>query len=392
MLLVPHAGRDTAARPHPWRPMPKNNTYRAILADLDDWDAYLQAESGLPGPRGNLELAQAVADVGNPAIFQRYAAITAEEAPSNTPGEFLAFCGVVGLGRLVAEGHHELLPTLRHHASDPRWRLREAVAMALQRLGDADMDRLLAEMRCWAQGSPLEQRAAAAALCEPRLLAQPAHARATLDILDAISIPVRPTHYLTIHPRVRRMTRLGQEELCDAPEFLEAMDRFTDWCGEDYVFLTWGCDDVSVLQQNVDFFQFQRPLPKMYDIQRLYAQVQGLKANQQKGLKSAMEQLEIQEDEDRSFHNAMHDAYYTALVLKKLPDPSAVLAFEEQPREFCHNPKRSRVRINQTVPSVAAALASPAIQTPECPTCKKPTLLQTEVIPQAVGKYTALSK
>ncbi len=170
--------------------MPKTNTYRAILADLDDWDAYLQAESGLPGPRGNLELAQAVADVGNPAIFQRYAAITAEEAPSNTPGEFLAFCGVVGLGRLVAEGHHELLPTLRHHASDPRWRLREAVAMALQRLGDADMDRLLAEMRCWAQGSPLEQRAAAAALCEPRLLAQPAHARATLDILDAITASI----------------------------------------------------------------------------------------------------------------------------------------------------------------------------------------------------------
>ena len=170
--------------------MPKTNTYRAILANLDDWDAYLQAESGLPGPRGNLELAQAVADVGNPAIFQRYAAITAEEAPSNTPGEFLAFCGVVGLGRLVAEGHHELLPTLRHHASDPRWRLREAVAMALQRLGDADMDRLLAEMRCWAQGSPLEQRAAAAALCEPRLLAQPAHARATLDILDAITASI----------------------------------------------------------------------------------------------------------------------------------------------------------------------------------------------------------
>jgi inhibitor of KinA sporulation pathway (predicted exonuclease) len=212
------------------------------------------------------------------------------------------------------------------------------------------------------------------------------------DILDAISIPVRPTHYLTIHPRVRRMTRLGQEELCDAPEFMEAMDRFADWCGEDYVFLTWGCDDVSVLQQNIDFFQFQRPLPMMYDIQRLYAQALGLKANQQMGLKSAMEQLEIQEDQDRSFHNAMHDAYYTALVLKKLPDPSAVLAFEEQPRKFCHTPKRSRVRITQTVPSVAAALASPAIQTPECPTCKKPTLLQTEVIPQAVGKYTALSK
>ena len=170
--------------------MPKTDTYRAILADLDDWDAYLLAESGLPGPRGNLELAQAVADVGDLARFQRYAAITAHRAPTNTPGEFLAFCGVVGLGRVVAEGQHELLPTLRRHASDPRWRLREAVAMALQRLGDADMDRLLAEMRGWTQGSPLEQRAAAAALCEPRLLTQPAHARATLEILDAITATI----------------------------------------------------------------------------------------------------------------------------------------------------------------------------------------------------------
>jgi hypothetical protein len=172
--------------------MPKIDAYRAILRDLDDWDAYLLAETGLPGPRGNLELAQAVADIGDPARFQRYAAITAEQAPTNTPGEFLAFCGVVGLGRLVAEGQHELVPTLRRHASDPRWRLREAVAMALQRLGYDDMDRLLAEMRSWAQGSPLEQRAAAAALCEPRLLAQPAHARATLEILEAITATIPP--------------------------------------------------------------------------------------------------------------------------------------------------------------------------------------------------------
>ena len=42
--------------------------------------------------------------------------------------------------------------------------------MALQRLGDVDMAQLLAEMRDWAEGTPLEQRAAAAAICEPRLL------------------------------------------------------------------------------------------------------------------------------------------------------------------------------------------------------------------------------
>lgn len=114
----------------------------------------------------------------------------AAEAPTNTPQEFLAFCGVVGLGRLVAEGRHDLLLALRRHASDPRWRMREGVAMALQRWGRVDMDGLLAEMAVWSLGTPPEQRAAAAALCEPALLGNPAHAERTLQILDAITASV----------------------------------------------------------------------------------------------------------------------------------------------------------------------------------------------------------
>jgi hypothetical protein len=43
---------------------------------------------------------------------------------------------------------------LRTLAADPRWRIREGVAMALQRWGDADMDGLLAEMAVWATGNP----------------------------------------------------------------------------------------------------------------------------------------------------------------------------------------------------------------------------------------------
>ena len=167
--------------------MGKSADYRARLQTLDHWDPFLLQESGLPGPRGNLELAQIVADAGDRALFLRYAAYTADLAPVNSPYEFLAFCGVVGLGRLLAEGDTALLPVLRHHASDARWRVREAVAMALQRLGDADMERLIAAMQEWSAGSYLEQRAAAAALCEPRLLARPEHARAVLHILDRIT-------------------------------------------------------------------------------------------------------------------------------------------------------------------------------------------------------------
>jgi hypothetical protein len=133
----------------------------------------------------NPEKARGRAPVG--INFRRYIAYTADKAPTNSPYEFLAFCGVVGLGRLLAEGDTDLLEILRRCASDPRWRIREAVATALQRLGDVNMEWLIAAMRDWGQGTPLEQRAAAAALCEPRLLGQAQAARATLEILDQIT-------------------------------------------------------------------------------------------------------------------------------------------------------------------------------------------------------------
>jgi hypothetical protein len=64
--------------------------------------------------------------------------------------------------------------------------------MALQSVGDADFERLLAEMKTSAGGTRLEQRAAAAALCEPRLLI-PERVGDVLDVLDDItsSIPDR---------------------------------------------------------------------------------------------------------------------------------------------------------------------------------------------------------
>jgi hypothetical protein len=170
--------------------MSKITQYQYILSKLTTWDEYLLKESGLPGPRGNLELAQAVANLGDRALFLRYLGYTVEIAPVNSPYEFLAFCGAVGLGRLLAEGDLSVFPTLRNLASDPRWRMREAVAMALQRLGDVNMPCLLEEMAIWCLGSPYEQRAAAAALCEPRLLNLPEVNHQVLDILDRITASI----------------------------------------------------------------------------------------------------------------------------------------------------------------------------------------------------------
>ena len=168
-----------------------NDDYRAELRRLDKWEPFLLRESNLPGPRANLELVWAVAHEGECGRFERLLVWDADRAPSGSREEFLAVCGTVGLGSLLAAGERKPLARLRRLASDPRWRVREGVAMALQLWGDADMETLLAAMADWSRGSPYEQRAAAAGLCEPRLLRVKRHAQRVLRLLDAITASIR---------------------------------------------------------------------------------------------------------------------------------------------------------------------------------------------------------
>jgi hypothetical protein len=168
----------------------KTEAYRQTLRTLRNWDQFLMKESGLPGPRANLELVQAVADEGTLDLFQRYLTYTPDRASTNSPEVFLTVCGVVGLGRLLAEGDRAQLAVLRDCANDPRWRVREAVAMGLQRWGDTDMPALSKAMNNWEKGTLLERRAAAAALCEPRLLKEPQHAKRVLKLLDTITTSI----------------------------------------------------------------------------------------------------------------------------------------------------------------------------------------------------------
>jgi hypothetical protein len=170
--------------------MSKSEEYQKRLAGLNDWMPYLRKQSGLPGPRGNLELAAVVAAQASPHQIEALLSIPREQAPENTANVFLVFCGVSALGRLAARGDDRQLARLRGYASDPRWRIREAVAIGLQNLGDARPDDLLREMHMWRQGNWYEKRAAAAALAEPRLLKEPRMAAAVLKILDAITADI----------------------------------------------------------------------------------------------------------------------------------------------------------------------------------------------------------
>jgi hypothetical protein len=170
--------------------MSKVEEYREHLQSLDDWDAFLMQESRLPGPRANLELAYAAGLEGTEEQFLRWASLDPEEAPANTPEEFLAVCGVLGLGYLAARGEGEYFSLLRDRASDPRWRIREAVALGLQKYAQASMEQLLVMMEDWSKGTPLERRAVVATLCEPGLLVDQRYSKRIIDIIDEITASI----------------------------------------------------------------------------------------------------------------------------------------------------------------------------------------------------------
>ncbi|MGD8633602.1 MAG: hypothetical protein PVF85_08550 [Anaerolineales bacterium] len=167
--------------------MTKVETYRKKLRTLVSWEAYLLDESRLPGPRANLELAFAVALEASEEQLIRYAELDPDEAARDTKEEFLAVCGVIGLGYLAARHQGQHFDMLRRCASDPRWRIREAVALGLQKYGEDHFEKLLEMMVDWSRGSLLEKRAAIATLCEPKLLREEKNALRVMELLDSVT-------------------------------------------------------------------------------------------------------------------------------------------------------------------------------------------------------------
>ena len=165
----------------------KREAYGARIEAGEDPEAIALTESGLPGPRGNLELVGALGDVASAEALIRWASLGPEAVGGDEPRTVLVVGGLDGLGRLLAEGRSDVLPLLRMRAGDPRWRVREGVAMALQRWADHDAAAAFDLAGRWAADDPYLQRAAVAGVCEPRLLkAAPMAARA-VRLLDDVT-------------------------------------------------------------------------------------------------------------------------------------------------------------------------------------------------------------
>lgn len=139
---------------------------------VEEWATLLDANSGLPGPRANTAMAAAFAVVADESALL---------ALGTRDDEFTAMCVATAYGARADES--EYAAAALRAASDGRWRVREGVAMGLQLLGDRDFARLTEIVTGWAESNdPLVQRAAVAAICEPRLLRSPASAAVPVGV------------------------------------------------------------------------------------------------------------------------------------------------------------------------------------------------------------------
>lgn len=165
------------------------HNYTQELCELGNpaaWMEYILKRSGLPGPRGNLELAYAVADAASEPIAEALVASDEICPAENTPEMFVVFCGVVWMGK-NSDYHPKYRVIVRKYASDSRWRMREAVPIGLQLWGRQHLNSLMDELDTWVDGNFYEQRALAASLCEPALLKSKLVAIQVLQLLDKIT-------------------------------------------------------------------------------------------------------------------------------------------------------------------------------------------------------------
>lgn len=202
---------------------------------------------------------------------------------------------------------------------------------------------------------------------------------------------IAPANYRTLHPRISRITGIRQDDLADAPDFAEAFARFVAWCGDDFVLTTWGNDDISVLHQNIAFFVKGHPLPPVYDLQRLFGEITGETKNRA-GLKNAMKKLGVQVSPEHPFHSAVDDAYYTALVFQRFPDPAAILNHPQSVRALNRVRNRTHEK-NDTLrfSSLSQALLSRPARQPNCPVCGKRANIPEGYVKMGPDRFRALA-
>lgn len=153
---------------------------RAVEGKPADLYRQLELQSGLPGPRVNMNLgiafAHECARLGPKVDELTYAManLPPDEARGASGKEFLSVCGVLAIGAraMLAKGSSALdlaLSLLEEKADDPRFRVRDAVPTALAMIGSRMKEQLADRAETW-MDRYFQAAAAVRALADPRWL------------------------------------------------------------------------------------------------------------------------------------------------------------------------------------------------------------------------------
>lgn len=131
---------------------------------------------------------------------------------------------------------------------------------------------------------------------------------------------VKPHVYHEMHRITKKLIHLQMEQLEEGFPFPEVMEEFRKWCGEDYIFCTWGPLDLSELQRNIRYYglePFSDGPIKFLDVQKLFS-IAYEDQKSRRSLEHAIDYLEL--EKDIPFHRAFSDAYYTAKILQVIDE------------------------------------------------------------------------
>ena len=136
-----------------------------------------------------------------------------------------------------------------------------------------------------------------------------------MNIISEFCETIRPQVYPQLHHIISELTHFDSEDLRLSRTFIEVFRDFRAWCGDDFMLCTWGSMDVTELQRNMKFYNFdlfQAPV-YYYDIQKIFSIVYEDKKTK-RSLEWAIDYLKI--DKNINFHRALSDTYYTYSVMK----------------------------------------------------------------------------
>ena len=198
-------------------------------------------------------------------------------------------------------------------------------------------------------------------------------------MISEFSQLIRPQVYHVMHKITSKLIHMRMEELERGKPFPQAAADFLRWCGEDYIFCTWGPLDLTELQRNLRYYGME-PLAKgpiaFLDVQKLFS-IAYEDRKTRRALEWAVDYLEI--EKDIPFHRAFSDAYYTAKVLAAISDQEVLknVSYDVFNPPSCRE-EEVRVQfdtyykyISRTFPDKTAALADREISASKCYLCHR---------------------